>query len=113
MFAIYDYSNFPEVKVSFSGTIKDNSDFSLFTNQWEQLYEDKKEFTFLFDMKDMGIVNPVYSYYMAMFIESIKKKPIQYLQKSTFINTNSLIRGLLKLIFAIQEPVAPIEIIVD
>ena len=27
MFANYDYSNFPEVKVTFEGTIKDKSDF--------------------------------------------------------------------------------------
>ena len=53
MFANYDYSNFPEVKVTFEGTIKETSDFTLFIDQWKELYNDKREFTFLFDMKVM------------------------------------------------------------
>ena len=58
MFAIYDYSNFPEVKVMFHGSPKDEDDFQLFTDQWLKLYEDKKEFSFLFDVENMVIVNP-------------------------------------------------------
>ena len=113
MFANYYYSNFPEVKVTFEGTIKDKSDFTLFIDQWKELYNDKREFTFLFDMEGMGIVNPKYCFSMAEFIEELKQEPIQYLQKSTFINTNTFIRGLLKIIFAIQSPVAPVEIKTD
>ena len=31
MFATYDYTNFPEVKVIFNGSIQDESDYILFT----------------------------------------------------------------------------------
>lgn len=111
MFAQYDYSNFPEVKVTFHGTIKDPNDFLWFTQQWINLYVDQKEFQFLFDMKDIGLVNPYYSYKMASFISELKQHPIQYLTKSTIININSFTKYLLWIIFKIQKPVAPVEMI--
>ena len=110
MFAEYDYSNFPIVVVKFRGTIENSSEFELFINQWKLLYEDQKEFEFLFDMKDMGLVNPLYSFKMASFISELKKEPIQYLKRSKIINVNSFTKYLLHLIFSVQSPVAPVEI---
>ena len=37
MFGTYDKSNFPLVKVFFNGSIKDDTDFKLFTEPWIQL----------------------------------------------------------------------------
>ena len=34
MFANYDYTNFPLVKIDLSGNIENNDDFLNFTNQW-------------------------------------------------------------------------------
>ena len=51
MFANYDYREFPEVKVTFDGVINDENDFILFIEQWRKLYEDQRNFTFLFDTK--------------------------------------------------------------
>ena len=48
---------------------------------------------------------------MSEFIYKLKKKPIQYLQKSIIIVNNSFIQSLLDLIFFIQSPVAPVYII--
>ena len=75
------------------------------------LYVDQKEFQFLFDMKDIGLVNPYYSYKMASFISELKQHPIQYLTKSTIININSFTKYLLWIVFKIQKPVAPVELI--
>lgn len=110
MFANYDYSEFPEVKVIFKGGINNENDFLLFINQWKQLYKDKKKFTFLFDMKDISYVNPIYSYKMSSFISDLKKEPIQYLLQSKIINVNKFINFLLSIIFYIQAPVAPVYI---
>ena len=41
MFANYDYTEFPEVKVTFDGVINDENDFTLFIDQWRKLYEDQ------------------------------------------------------------------------
>ena len=61
-------------------------------------------------MKDIGFVNPLYSYKMAMFISELKKKDKQYLLKSKIINVNTFMKYLLYITFTIQKPVAPVEI---
>ena len=40
MFANYNYDNFPLVKVTFTGTIQSEMDFTLFKEQWLKLYDD-------------------------------------------------------------------------
>jgi len=111
MFALYNYSDFPEVKVTFKGTINNEMDFKLFIEQWKDLYKDEKQFNFIFDMEDIGLVNPLYSYKMATFISELKKEPIQYLTHSKIINVNSFMKYLLYIVFNIQSPVAPVEIL--
>ncbi len=110
MFAIYDYSNFPEVNVSFNGIITNENDFLLFIEAWNQLYNDKREFTFIFDMKNIGLINPKYCFKMALFISDLKKQKKQYLLKSKIINVNKIMNILLRITFTIQSPVAPVEI---
>ena len=39
MVAIYDYTNFPIIKVDLSGNINTNDDFQNFTSQWLDLYK--------------------------------------------------------------------------
>ncbi len=109
-FALYNYEQFPEVRVTFHGTIKKENDFTWFTQQWIDLYVDQKEFNFLFDMKDIGLVNPLYSYKMASFISELKKHPVQYLTHSKIINVNRFMKYLLYIVFKFQSPVAPVEI---
>ena len=111
MFAIYDYSNFPQVKVTFKGTITNEFEYILFTEQWLKLYEDKKDFNFLFDMKDIGMVNLTYCYKIASIISDIKSREIQYLTESTIINVNDFSYGLLQVVFMIQSPISKVTII--
>jgi len=111
MFCIYNYDEFPLVKVSFKGNIRDENDFILFSQQWLQLYEDKKEFTFLFDVKEIGMINPYWCYRVASFISEIKSKPTQYLKSSKIINVNSFVSYLLQIVFSIQSPISPVTIV--
>ena len=110
MFCVYDYSKFPIVKVTFDGIIYNESDFALFTGQWKALYRDKRKFKFIFDMEGMGLINPYWSYRVASFISELKKEPIQYLEQSTIINVKSYVSYLLKIVFTVQSPVAPVII---
>ncbi len=110
MFCVYDYSNFPIVKVTFNGIIHNENDFALFTDQWKALYKDKCKFKFIFDMEGMGLINPYWSYRVASFISELKKEPIQYLEQSTIINVKSYVSYLLKIVFTVQSPVAPVII---
>jgi len=113
MFANFDYSAFPVVLVDLSGTINNDAQFTHFTENWLQLYEDQSEFEFIFETQNMSsaFISPKYCLYVAFFIRSLKKKKIQYLKKSKIYVYNKYIFRLLKIIFYIEKPVAPVELI--
>ena len=111
MFATFDNSNFPIVKVFFSETIKDREDFEIFLQEWLKLYDNKQYFTFVFDTQNVGFINPKYSVLMSLFIKELKKRDIQYLEKSHIYVYNKFTMYLLDLIFNLQKPVAPVYII--
>ena len=110
MFVTFDETKYPIVKVNFTGVVRNDNDFSQFTNKWLELYERNQKFTFIFDTRNMGIMGPKYCFKMASFIKELKKRQIQYLEKSIIIVSNRYIRFLLWLIFKIQKPVAPVYI---
>ena len=110
MFVEFDDTKYPVVRVNFSGVIRNESDFNEFTNKWIELYSRKSNFTFIFDTRNMGMMGPKYCFKMATFIKNLKKRPVQYLEKSIIIVSNRYIRLLLWLIFSIQKPVAPVYI---
>ena len=110
-FANYNYDNYPIVNVDFSGSINNDIEFKNFINEWTQLYEKNQDFEFIFNTKDIGYVNVKYCMYIALFIKSLKKRPIQYLKKSTIHVYNDYIYKLLSTVFTIQNPVAQVEII--
>ncbi len=110
-FANYNYDNYPVVYVDFSGTINNDDEFKEFINEWTQLYEKNQNFEFIFNTKNIGYVNVKYCMYIALFIKSLKKRPIQYLKKSTINVYNDYIYKLLNAVFYIQKPVALVEIV--
>ena len=112
MFVKFNYDNFPNIYVTL-GKLNSNEEFNILTNEWLRLYEQKIPFTFIFDSTNLEVYNLKYSFKMSEFIYKLKKKPIQYLQKSIIIVNNSFIQSLLDLIFFIQSPVAPVYIIKD
>jgi len=46
-----------------------------------------------------------------MFIHNLKQREIQYLQKSYIIVSSEIVEKLLELIFFLQKPVAPVQLI--
>jgi len=110
MWANYDYSKFPIVKVDFNKSINTEDDFSDFLVKWTLLYNNKKDFSFIFNTVKVGFINPKYCFKMTKFIMKLKKFNHQYLQKSIIIVSNKYIKYLLNLIFRLQKPVAPVYI---
>lgn len=113
MWAEYDHSDFPVVRVNMKGTIKDDNDFKCFLKQWINLYKEEQKFIFIFDTTNVGWVNPKYAIKMAYFIATLKKEPVQYLRRSVIIMGNFWVRTLLSVIFALQSPVCPIDYYTD
>jgi len=110
MWANFNYNNFPIVSVKFNTKIENEEEFTQFLKKWILLYDDKKDFTFIFDTVNVGIPNMKYCYKMTKFISSLKKFKHQYLKKSIIIVSNKYIKYLLNLIFRLQKPVATVYI---
>ena len=53
----------------FSKTVENNRDFSDFLQKWIELYDNKKDFIFIFDTKNVEDVTLRYSFKMAIFIK--------------------------------------------
>ena len=110
MFAEFDESNFPLIKVTMNGVPESDYEFNLFLEKWSQLYENQKDFQFLFDTTNVGLPHIKYSIQMSQFIKELKKEEYQYLQESIILINNNKVKWLLDFIFTIQPPVAPVYI---
>jgi hypothetical protein len=108
MFANYNYDNFPIVFVSFSESINSETDFDQFLNEWLILYHNRKDFSYIFDTRNMKNISPKYAIKMTLFIKSLRKEPYHYLQKSLILVNDKHIKRLLDFVFTLQSPVAPV-----
>tara|TARA_Y100000287_G_C14050721_1_gene271062 strand:+ start:44 stop:481 length:438 start_codon:yes stop_codon:yes gene_type:complete len=107
MWATFDDSEYPLIRVKLKGKIKNNVDFCNFTTTWESYNSRRTEYIFVFDSREVGYVNMKYAFKMASFIKDLKRKE-QYLKSSIIIVENKYLRFLLNLIFKLQKPVADV-----
>ena len=81
MFAEYNIDNFPVVYVTFSGKINSEEEFDDFLQSWLDLYHDQKNFSFIFDTREMSYPDLKYCFKMAFFIKRLRKEPDENLQE--------------------------------
>ena len=113
MFADFDYSLYNShsiIKVMFYNEINEMY-FNKFIEEWQRLYKLKKNFIFIFNTKNVGLMPLSYSIQMSQFISKLKKEPKQYLQKSIIIVNSNIVKYMLNIIFTFQSPVAPVYIV--
>ena len=110
MFADFDRSNFPIVKVFMNGDPENMDDFQNFLNEWTKLYDEQNDFIFVFDTKNVRNPPLKYSIKMSQFIKNLRKREYQYLQKSIILIDSNKVKWMLDFIFLIQPPVAPVYI---
>ena len=108
MWAEFNYAGYPIVEVNMKGKIQNEQEFEAFLNEWRKLYE-QRDFVFIFDTRDVGFVGMKYAFKMANFIKELKTRSHQSLRHSAIITGNWWTRMLLKLIFKLQSPVAPVD----
>jgi hypothetical protein len=108
MFANYNYDNFPVIFVEFSESITSENEFDQFLNEWLILYHNRREFSFIFDTRNMKNISIKYAIKMTLFIKNLRKEPYHYLQKSLILVNDKHIKRLLDFVFTLQSPVAPV-----
>ena len=108
MFAEYNYDNFPIVFVTFSENINSEIEFDQFLNGWLNLYHNQRDFSYIFDTRNMKNIPIKYAIKMTLFIKNLRKQPYHYLQKSLILVNDKHIKRLLDFVFTLQSPVAPV-----
>ena len=114
MWGEFDMSEFPIVWVKLGKNLNDQ-DWEQFKKDWLACYDDGREFAMIFDTSNVGWVSPKYAFRMASFIDELRRTERingKQLLRQSFIQCDSTyIRMLLKTIFAINKPVAPVSIL--
>ena len=110
MFANYNFDKFPLVFINFSEKINSEEEFDEFLKQWLLLYQNKRNFNFIFDTRNMKDIDIKYCFKMALFIKKLRKEKIHFLQSSFILVNNNYIQKLLDILFMLQSPVAPVYI---
>jgi len=108
MFAEFNYDNFPIVFVTFSENINSENEFDQFLNEWLILYHNRRDFSYIFDTRNMKNISIKYAIKMTLFIKNLRKEPYHYLQKSLILVNDKSIKRLLDFVFTLQSPVAPV-----
>ena len=110
MWATFDDSDFPFVKIKMTGVPADDDDFQNFINKWDSynLTRNHYPYIFIFDTREVGFVNIKYSFRMSSFIKQLKTSEHQYLRGSVIVTGGMWSKFLLKVIFWTQRPVAPV-----
>jgi hypothetical protein len=104
-------NHFPLVIVTLDGNIS-MEDIQKLMDECESLYLNKKDFYFIFNTLNLGKINFKNIFKIASFIKKMKLKSVQYLKRSIVIidKTHIFQRNLIRLIFSIQSPSAPVFI---
>ena len=110
MWATYNYDSFPTVNVTISGVIENDGEFSQFIQEWLTLFTKGDDFNFYFDTLNCGLINLKYALWMAIWIKRFKWNRYKNLKYSKILVSHSSILYLLRLIFYIERPIAPVEV---
>ena len=105
-----DKEHFPIVIVKLINTIESNDELEGFFKEWLSLYEEKKEYMFIFDTTQLGMPNISYCYKLKQFMNELRKLPKQYLKRSLILVSSSYVKYLLNFIFSITTPLAIVHI---
>ena len=111
MWATYNYDNLPNVHVTISGVIESDGDFSDFIERWLSLFNTGERYNFIFDTANCGLISIKYAVLMAYWIKKFKKKNYKNLEHSKILVRNHSIIYLLRFIFFIEKPIAPVKVV--
>lgn len=106
--AIFEFE-YPYVYITFNHeNITNDNSVEAFCETWLNISNDKKPYIIVFDALQVQYVKPTFIFKIVNFMKKLRKQEPQYLQYSIIIINNAFIRGLMKMVFRIQKPVAPI-----
>lgn len=114
MFAEFNRENLPVVKVSFTGNNITDELFQNFLQEWNNCDAMNIPYSYYFDTSTgMGSPKLKYAFGMSAFITKKKKMDDKFLQHSIIYVTSRRTFLLLRMIFNLSSPIAPVYIVKD
>jgi len=115
MFAEFDDTMFPNIHINLKFDNINEKAFNEFTQKWESYDKRNTPYSFIFTYEGRGLNLTKYIKSIVIFIKKLKKrKKIHnnvFLSKSIMVCKNNFTKYLLKCIFSLQKPLAPVYII--
>ncbi len=104
--------NTSNVVVRFNTTPITDEFFTLFLEEWNQCDEENKLYSFFFDTEVFpSMPNIKYVFRMSTFIKQKKKDHEKYLTHSIIYVKSTFVFTLLRIIFSISSPIAPVYLV--
>lgn len=112
-YAIIDESEFPIVRIRFTGNKSTDENFQAYLNENTACYRSGKKLAIIFDASKASIPSIRHQKMQADWLKENRKLMENYCAGTAYIIPNSAIRAVLKVIFSFQNQPVPYKIFED
>ncbi|EKB48255.1 DUF7793 family protein [Cecembia lonarensis] len=112
-YAIIDESDFPVVRIRFTGANSTDDNFQAYLDQNKACYRLGKKLAIIFDASKASIPSIRHQKMQADWLKENRKLMENYCAGTAYIIPNSAIRAVLKVIFSFQKQPVPYKIFED
>ncbi|MCR9013584.1 STAS/SEC14 domain-containing protein [Aquiflexum gelatinilyticum] len=109
-YAIIDESNFPIIRIRFTGHKSTNQNFQNYLDQTKACYRFAKGLAIIFDASDAAIPSLYHQKMQAKWLKENEQLMKDFCAGTAYIIPNAVIRAILKMIFSFQKQPVPYKI---
>ncbi|MCH6199516.1 STAS/SEC14 domain-containing protein [Aquiflexum sp. LQ15W] len=109
-YAIIDESNFPIIRIRFTGNKSTDQNFQTYLDQTKACYRLEKRLAIIFDASDAAIPSLSHQKMQANWLKENEQLMKEFCAGTAYIIPNAAIRAILKMIFSFQKQPVPYKI---
>jgi hypothetical protein len=106
-YAVVDRTNFPIVRVQFTGEAANEDSFKSYLMELKEIYDYENKLAIIFDANKATLPGLKFQKMQAKWLKDNKQMMEDYCVGTAYIISNRLIRNVLKAIFALQSQPVP------
>ena len=106
-YAVVDRTNFPIVRVQFTGEAANEDSFKSYLMELKEIYDYENKLAIIFDANKATLPGLKFQKMQAKWLKDNKQMLEDYCVGTAYIISNRLIRNVLKAIFALQSQPVP------
>jgi len=112
-YTVFDDREFPLVIISFTGNKPTEANFSEYLDKTFHLYDRQENLVLIFDATHARVPGFKYQKMQADWLKQHEALMKKYCRGTAYVIANSLVRNVLKAIFALQKQPVPYTIVSD